>query len=98
MAIYRLATDEQKRLSDLPESGMGFQVVWGEISSARTGRFIILDTLLVLRARTRGEFRDQLSELSETSSDDLADVPADTVSFSGTVVTIESRLPSEHVP
>jgi hypothetical protein len=97
MAIYRLAVHEQKRLSTLPDSGMGFQVVWGEISSTRTGRFIVLDTLLVLRARTRGELRDQLSELSETSSDDFDEVPANTVSFSGTVVTIESRLPSKQV-
>lgn len=98
MPIFRLTTDAQEKLIIEPETGMGFQVVWGQISPDTIGRFVILDTLIVLRARSRAELRDGLEELAEfAESDDLEEVPGQIVQFAGTVRTIESRLPSPEV-
>lgn len=97
MPIFRLAPDGQERLVDEPETGMGFQVVWGDISPNMTGRFVILDSLLVLPARSRAEFREVLAELSELESEDIEDVQGQSVQFVGAVRTIESRLPSPQV-
>jgi hypothetical protein len=77
---------------------MGFQVVWGEISPEIIGRFVVLDSLIVLRARTRGELRESLAELAEfAEADDLEEVPGQPRQFAGNVRTIESRLPSPEV-
>ncbi len=98
MSIFRLAKKGQERLVNKPETGMGFQVVWGEISPNKIGRFVVLGSLIVLRARTRTELREVLAELAEyTEADDLEEVRGRTVRFVGNVRTIESRLPSPEV-
>jgi hypothetical protein len=78
---------------------MGFQVVWADVVGGKPGRYVILDSALVLAARSRPELRDSLAQLRERAQDDIEKLDLPPAKFKGNLLTTtESRLPNpEHV-
>jgi len=96
MPISKLSKDDQKRLAKEPETGMGFQVVFGSVGG-KEGRFVVLASLLVLPAREAAELEEAFEELSEHGAGEIEEAPAQRAQVSGSLSVIEARLPDPRV-
>ena len=98
MSVFTVDPRDQDRLVGQPETGMGFQVVWADLVGGKPGRYVILDSAVVLPARSRPELRASLAQLRESAQDDIENLDFPPAKFQGNVLaTTESRLPnSEH--
>jgi len=95
VSFYRIPEDYESDLIEEPETGMGFHVIQAEAPHLEGDRFVVLASLIVLPARDHEELENSLLSLCEVSSEDIDDIAesAHTISFQGSVRTIESRLP-----
>ena len=93
MPIFKLKEGEQQqRLVNQPETGMGFQIVQGEIEGHDGEIFLVIGSQIILPAKDLDELNSSFLEVSESGTQQLDDyVAAENEFFRGPLV-LTSRL------
>jgi hypothetical protein len=98
MPIFRLSEDSEAAVRNEPETGMGFQIVFAQTNEGHSGRFLVLESLLLIPAERRDVLLDALQELAAVAADvDIEEVSGETVTFRIPPVVMETRLPNPAV-